>query len=232
MIRKHFLELGGAIIHSKSVGLIGFLNLKNIRLIMRNVIIFDYGGIIESHLTKSFCEWIKKKFKIKKDIWPIFKKYEILRDLGKINEHELYQNLIKELNINISEKQFYDEYFENHVKQHLDVLDFIEKELFGKYELFIFSNNSKININMLKKKINFEKFFKKCIYSYNIGIRKPDLRFFEEGLRLIEHKGEECVFIDDQLKSKENSEKTGIKFIQFINLDKLKNDLRAWNILQ
>jgi len=198
---------------------------------MRDILIFDYGGVIESHHTKSFCEWIKKKFSIQGEVWSIFKKYENLRDLGKIDKHELYSLLTKELDINLSEKEFYSEYFKNHVKTHFEVLEFIEKELFGRYELYLFSNNSQINVDMLRNKVDFEKLFNKCIYSFNLGVRKPDLEFFKKGLSLIGHKGEECIFFDDQVKSKENAEKNGIKFIQYTSIDGLKKSLRNLKLI-
>ena len=198
---------------------------------MRTVLIFDLGGILEIHDIDSFCNWIKNKYSIYEDIKPIYKKWEYLRDVDKIDEHEFYQKFIDEIKISLSEEEFYQEYYTNHVHQCLDMLKFIENKLFGKYELYIFSNNSKINIRKFQDKINYEKLFKKCVYSFDLKTKKPALEFFKKGLKIINHKGDECIFIDDQLKSKINSEKLGIKFIQYINLDKLKLDLKSLNIL-
>ena len=192
---------------------------------MRKVIIFDLGGVLEVHNEIPFLNYIKSKFNLKEDIYPIYKEITYLRDIDKIDEHEFFKRFSKRININISEKEFYDTYYKNYVKQNFNVLNFIKKELFGKYELFIFSNNSRIHIRKFKQVTNFEKLFNKCIYSYDIKVKKPDIKFFKRGLKLIKHSGSECIFFDDQLKSKENSQKVGIKFIQYKNLNKLKKDL-------
>ncbi len=198
---------------------------------MRKVLLFDLGGVLEIHNTDSFLNWIKNKFSINKDIKPIYSRLVYLRDIDEINEHQFFQNFIEEINVDISEEDFYNEYYENHVHQSYDVLNFIENELLNKYELYIFSNNSRINIQRFKNKINFEKLFKKCIYSYDLKTKKPNQEFFRKGLKIINHKGSECLFFDDQLKSKENSEKVGIKFIQYTTLNKLKQDLKSLEII-
>jgi len=193
---------------------------------MRNVILFDFGGVLEIHGVASFCDWLKEEFNLSSDILPIYKKWEYLRDIDELDEHEFHKRFTKDVGIDISEDDFYNEYYSNHVKQCFDVLDFIEKELFGKYDLFIFSNNSRITVNKFQEKTGFERLFNKCVYSYYLHTQKPDIEFFRKGLELIGHDGEECIFFDDQIKSKENSEKLGIKFIQYKDLDQLKKDLK------
>lgn len=198
---------------------------------MRKIIIFDLGGILEHHDIDSFCNWIKNKFNIDKDIKPVYKEIEIFVDTGKIDQHEFFKRFTEAINISISEEEFWEEYYKNHVIQFYDNLNFIKDELFGKYELFMFSNYAKAHREKFKAKYDYEALFKKCIYSFDIGVKKPDPFFFEKGLELINHKGEECIFIDDQLKSKEPSEKTGIKFIQFVDLEKLKSDLKELKLI-
>jgi HAD superfamily hydrolase (TIGR01509 family) len=199
---------------------------------MRNVLLFDLGRVLEIHNLKSFCNCLKKEYSIdkNKNIISIYKKWEILRDTDKIDEHKFYKKFTNEINIKISQKKFYSKYYENVHECH-DVLKFIEENLYKKYELFIFSNNSRINIRKFKEKINFEKYFKKCIYSFDLKIKKPDINFFIKGLKEINHNGKDCFFFDDQLKSKINSEKLGIKFIQYINLNKLKKDLKKYKLI-
>ncbi len=198
---------------------------------MRNAIIFDYGGILEIHDTSSFCEEIQREFHIRGSIKPLYKKWEILRDLDQIDEHEFFRQISQELKIPLTEQEFYHKYYHKFVKQCTSVLEFIKKKLYGKYELFIFSNNSRINVRKFNEKTHFEKSFKKCVYSYDLQIKKPDPLFFKKGLKMINRKGNECIFFDDQLKSKEAAEHEGMTFIQFTNLVALKKDLQRLKLL-
>ena len=195
---------------------------------MRNVIIFDIGGVLRIYNNNSFNDWIKDTFNVAKDVKFIWKKWQRLMHADKIDEHEFYSNLLKELDIpesKLTEEQFYKELFENYVKDDKQIFKFIESNLYQKYQLYIFSNFSRIEIRKFREKINFEKFFDKCIYSCDIKTIKPGIEFFKKALDLIGHQGSECVFFDDQLENKENSEKVGIKFIQYLGHSQLIKDI-------
>jgi len=194
---------------------------------MKNVIIFDIGGVLRIYNNNSFNDWLKNTFNITKDVRSIWKKWQKLLLTDKIDEHEFYSDLLKELDISgseLSEEQFYKKLFEDYIKDDKQIFKFIENNLYQKYKLYIFSNFSKIEIRKFREKIDFEKFFDKCIYSCDIKTIKPDIEFFKKALALIGHRGNECIFFDDQLKNKKNSEKIGIKYIQYLNYDQFVKD--------
>ncbi len=195
---------------------------------MRNVIIFDIVGVLRIYNNDSFNDWLKTTFHISNDIKPIWKKWQDLRDIDELNEHEFYSNFLKDVAISESklpEELFYKKFFEDCVRDDEKILKFIEYNLYGKYRLYIFSNFSRIDLKKYREKFDFEKFFDKCVYSCDIKVKKPNIEFFEKGLKIIDHNGNECIFFDDQLKSKTNSEKVGIKFIQYLNYDQFIKDL-------
>lgn len=206
-------------------------NLKDDLTIARKIIIFDLGGILETHDVTAFCAWMKKRFNIAKNIELIYKKWEFLLDTGKIGEKDLHKKFTEELGISISKEEFYNEYYKNHVVRHFDVLNFIKEKLAGRYKLYLFSNYAKTHRSKFKEKYDYEKLFEKCIYSFDIGVKKPDPLFFQKGLKRINHKGEECIYFDDQLKSKEIAEKLGIVFIRYKNLDQLKAELTTLKLI-
>ena len=198
---------------------------------MRNVIIFDIGGVLRIYNNNTFNDWLKTTFNITKGIVPIWKKWQNLRDIDKIDEHEFYSKFLSDIgisNIELSEHDFYNKFFEDCITTNDKIFSFIENNLFGKYELYIFSNMSRIEVIEHRKKVNYEKFFNKCIYSFDIKVLKPDINFFKKGLELIGHVGEECIFIDDKIKNKINSEKSGIKFIQYTDYNKFLKDIELF----
>ncbi len=202
---------------------------------MRNFIIFDIGGVLRIYNNSAFNDWLKTTFNITKAIEPIWKKWQDLRDIDEIDEHEFYSNFLKDVeldNSKLSEHDFYKKFFDDCVTTNHDLFNFIEKRLYGIYKLCIFSNMSRIEVREHKKKIDYEKYFDKCIYSYMIKTLKPDINFFKKGLKLIGHAGEECIYIDDKIKNKENSEKVGIKFIQYIDYDNFIESMKSLKLIQ
>ena len=196
---------------------------------MKNVIIFDVGNVIMLYKNKAFNDWLNHKFNGTKEIAPIWKKWLNLGDLDKISANEFYTGFLKEVGIdqnNLSEKEFFGKFFGDYVLTNEKILKFIKDFFFNKYELYIFSNMNKNEIIENNLKSNYESFFKKCVYSCNIKLKKPDIEFYQKALELIGHKGEECIFFDDNIKNKENAEKTGIKFVQYIDFNKFLTDVK------
>lgn len=201
---------------------------------MKNVIIFDIVGVLRNYDNDDFYKWLGKTFNIDKDIKAVWKKWQRLRDVDKIDEHIFYKNFLSDLGISqkeINDEEFYRKFYTDYVSDNYDILKFIEKNLHKKYELFLFTNASRIDIRDFAKKYDFRKIFKNCVCSYELKTRKPEAEFFQKGLAQIGHAGKECIFFDDQIKSKIPSEKQGIKFIQYLDFEKFIADLKSLELI-
>lgn len=195
---------------------------------MKKAIIFDIVGVLRRYDNQLFNNWLREKFRVSQDIESVWKKWQDLRDVDEINEHQFYSNFLKDVGISeakLPEELFLGKFFNDCVRDDEQILKFIEENLQGKYKLYIFSNFSRIDLKKYREKIDFEKFFDKCVYSCDIKVKKPSVEFFEKGLKMIGHRGNECIFFDDQLKNKENAEKVGIKFIQYFDYDQFVKNL-------
>ncbi len=200
---------------------------------MQNVFIFDVAGVLRFYNGSAFFRWLDHTFHSPKNVSEVWKKWQNLRNIDAIDEHEFYSNFFRDIGVSESkmpEKVFYAKFFSDYVKDNKQILNFIKSYLYGKVELYIFSNLSRIDLEKNKEKIGFEYLFKKCIYSFDLGVKKPDITFFEKGLELIEHPGKDCIYFDDQLKNKENAEKLGIKFYQYTNFNQFLKDLRPYSL--
>jgi HAD superfamily hydrolase (TIGR01509 family) len=185
---------------------------------MKDVIIFDIGGVLRIYENDAFDDWLRETFSITVDIRSAWKKWQDLRDIDAIDEHKFYKYFLQDIDLPysaLSEREFYRKFFDEHVMTNEKMFNLIEKHLWKKYRLYIFSNMSRIEIREHKKKIDYEKFFDHCVYSCNIGKLKPNCDFFEKGLKEIGCKGDECLFVDDKTKNRKNSEKYGITFVQY-----------------
>lgn len=80
-------------------------------------------------------------------------------------------------------------------------LDLI-KELREKYSLYVLSNNNPIvvrdfNLNCSEFGVTFDNSFKKCYFSYELKLIKPDPEFFRYVIDDIGLPAEELLFVDD-----------------------------------
>lgn len=98
-----------------------------------------------------------------------------------------------------------------------ETLDLI-KELNGKYDLYILSNNNPIaraKFASLMKEAGMDTgdYFKKEFYSYEMHLLKPGREIFETAVKEIGLKPEEVLFIDDSKTNAEGARATGINTI-------------------
>jgi len=98
-------------------------------------------------------------------------------------------------------------------------IELLEK-LSAQIPLFLFSNTNAIHISLFKQRMttlgllhNFEKAFKKCYYSYEIGHRKPNIESFRFILNEQNLIPESTLFIDDSPQHIEGAKQVGIQSV-------------------
>ena len=68
----------------------------------------------------------------------------------------------------------------------------------------------------IEKHFPFFHYFDTIIYSYEVGMIKPDKAIFCYALDQIQSSAEECAFIDDTVENVLSAEALGIRSFQFI----------------
>jgi putative hydrolase of the HAD superfamily len=95
-------------------------------------------------------------------------------------------------------------------------LEFIEK-LSKKYQLFLLSNTDSIHIHHFKEKsgddfyYRFYNCFEKVYFSFDLGMRKPDIEIFNFVINENKLIPEKTLFIDDNFDNISGAKKTGLK---------------------
>lgn len=155
-----------------------------------------------------------------------------------LRQSDLFDWLEKGL---ISPDKFYDDlktHFNNHVSSAMIdeawnsmLLDFPQKrieliqKLKSKYRLFLLSNTNVIHYqkynNDLINQYGFglSSLFEKAYYSFDLGMRKPDMEIFEYVIKDSNLKPLETLFIDDSAKNIDTANQLGLKTL-WIDLDK------------
>lgn len=79
-------------------------------------------------------------------------------------------------------------------------------------------------------KFAYEELFSNCLYSYEVGIKKPNKEIFKKLLKQMHEKAENCLFIDDSLENIYAAKQLGFTTIQFTNATQLRTDLENLSI--
>jgi FMN phosphatase YigB (HAD superfamily) len=182
-------------------------------------IIFDFGGVIlniDYQLTiDAFKEIGMDNFEESYSQATQIHLFDNL-EIGKISPDEFRNGIRK-----VSEKDLSDEkidYAWNKIildlpKRRIDLLESIKQN----YRIFLLSNTNIIHYNLYIKQLqkfgytNFDEIFKKAYFSFEIGMRKPNLEIFEYIIKKENLNPTKTVFIDDSIQHISAASQFGIQ---------------------
>lgn len=99
-------------------------------------------------------------------------------------------------------------------KERVDLL----KSLRQNYKLYLLSNTNSIHFKVVEEIYKSEhggstfiSLFDRVFLSYEMGLRKPDRRIYEQIVREIDAKPEQCLFFDDMEENLVSAKEVGLK---------------------
>jgi epoxide hydrolase-like predicted phosphatase len=96
--------------------------------------------------------------------------------------------------------------------------------------LYLLSNTNENHYGYLQNQFNVARHFQELILSYEVGFAKPDARIFHEVLKRSGLTAPECLFVDDLKLNIEAAKALGMKTIQFVGIEDLKEQLTGYGI--
>lgn len=97
------------------------------------------------------------------------------------------------------------------------------------FQTALLSNVSRSHAQ-IKSQLGFYALFEPALYSYEIGVRKPDLKAYHILLEQLQLPPEEILFIDNKLANIKAAQSLGIDAIQFIDTAQLIEELKQRRI--
>src|SRR3989338_24462 len=183
---------------------------------MIKVIIFDWGGVIFFY-RKGFVKKIASEYKIN---FSLFRRAELenrlQHDVGGLTTKKFVHNINRQCDSHISVNDYYalHSQFVHLSKGMIKVIEQLKK----RYKIFLLSNNSEPAHHYIQKNKKIKKLFDKILFSYQVGLRKPDPRFFQHILKDEAVLFSECLFIDDRADSVAVAKKLGMHGLLYTNL--------------
>jgi HAD superfamily hydrolase (TIGR01509 family) len=188
---------------------------------MIKAIIFDFYDVIYYGTVHS---WLNKYgLERKGEIADVFNQV----DAGTITTAEFYENLAKFAGLSAEEAR---KTFEVDGAFDLEVIEII-RQLKNSYKIGLISNAQSNYLRHLLEQNNFIDLFDELVISSEVGYIKPSREIFEIALSKLDVNANEAVFIDDIGQYVEAAKSLGITSLQFKGAKKLREDLRALEII-
>ena len=183
-----------------------------------NTIIFDLGGIFIQIDTKQSLQKICDRLNsmsIENILNILIRSDHYLQyEKGFIDSHIFYERVKRDLGGNFSFgffKKVWQQIF-SPVQPMIDLLPHLK----SRYQLVLLSNTNVLHMEYIEKHFPFFHYFDHIIYSYRVGMIKPDIKIFHYTLNKIQSRAEDCVFIDDTIENILAAETVGIRSYQFV----------------
>ena len=179
---------------------------------MKNLIIFDFFGVICSEISPYWLERyfpIEEAVKIKADI--IAK-----ADRGEITEMEMFEKIA-----DMTGKRAHDVLNEWLELAHVDfqLLQLIMKYR-AQYKIALLSNASDQILYRILDRETLKTYFDKIMISSEEKVAKPDVKIYIKMLESMGVRPEQALFIDDNPANLAGAEIVGIKGVRFVDAER------------
>jgi len=107
-------------------------------------------------------------------------------------------------------------------KNTVNILEALNKQ----YSIWLLSNTNPKHIqDEIEKRYLFPSLVNGAVYSFDVGVRKPEKEIYEIAMQRANANPQECLFIDDLLENIQAAKQIGIEGIHFISSEQLKQEL-------
>ena len=107
-------------------------------------------------------------------------------------------------------------------KNTVNILEALNKQ----YSIWLLSNTNPKHIqDEIEKRYLFPSLVNGAVYSFDVGVRKPEKEIYEIAMQRANANPQECLFIDDILENIQAAKQIGIERIHFISSEQLKQEL-------
>ena len=199
---------------------------------MISTVIFDMGGVLVwTHWERATGPLAKSagmsQERVLETLFSTDANLSYMR--GDIDSSEFAKGVSERLGLDIPEDELLG-IWESILAPNLEALPVLER-LKGKYRLVLGSNTDPGHFRRSVELQPALGLFDDLLLSYELGVCKPDLAFFERGLASLEIPAQECVFIDDVAENVESARGVGIEAIQFQSMGQVEAELGRLGLL-
>jgi putative hydrolase of the HAD superfamily len=194
---------------------------------MIKVVTFDLDGVYFTPQSfKNFKAKLPKTVTNEEKInWVLYKSSEMMNfKTGKMGENDYWNYARRELGIKLDDSEIFN-ILRDSYEINPEVKDFISEIKSKGLKTCICSNNFVTRIRELDSEFNFLKDFDIKIFSFEVGIMKPDKRIFETLIKQSEVEPKEIVYADDDVSKLQGAIELGINAFVYEDFRSFKNKI-------
>ena len=152
-----------------------------------------------------------------------------LFDEGKIPPEEFVSRVIRDLSLKVKPEEFISIW--NDIFAENPGMEEVVRDLKKKYPLFVVSDTNALHFDFVRERYPILQYVDQFILSYQLGVRKPHPKIFEEALRGARTTADRTFFADDRKDIVEAAAYLGFQAFQFSDVESFKKELRRLNLL-
>ena len=199
-------------------------------------VLFDFDGVmtIDKTGTESICKYISRNMGIDRNLFETeYRKYNIDLLIGKIKHEDIWDNLCKNIGVNIPIKILHDSFIHTPIDN--DMYNLVKELKEKRYLTAMLTDNKIDRIKMIEKEFGFDKYFNAIIVSGEIGSGKDTKTIFLKALDKLKIESKESIFIDNQDRNLKVPQELGIKTIFYDDKERniigLKEKIKEYGII-
>ena len=196
-------------------------------------IIFDLGRVlVDIDFTRGLFKYYQNNlFERKTEIIErIFKDdLFIAFTTGRISPQELYKALTHRYNIQLEYNQFVQEWCD--IFSPMDGMETLVREIAVRYPVGLLSDTDPLHWNYCLHAFPYLRIFNHPTLSYQIGALKPNPVCYVTAAKNVNKEPQVCLFIDDREDNVMGARRVGMRSLQFVGVNALKDELSKMQIL-
>lgn len=151
----------------------------------------------------------------------------IAAETGQISERQHWDTVLNKLKVPYEQREEFQRRFWANDRVDDNLIEYVH-QLQKKYRTGLLSNAwDGIRPAIMERFPQMLEPFDVTVFSAEVGMRKPDPRYYHWILDRLGAAAEEAVFIDDYLPNVEAAEQIGLHAIRFLSPDQMRQDLSA-----
>jgi len=196
-------------------------------------IVFDLDGVFFLNGSKNFIREVSERFDIpeKKVIWAYKKSDEMKKfyKTGKWNGDQYWNWFIKQLKIDSAKGELLDILSKGYVINQ-EVLNLCKKLRSKGYKILACSNNFPERVNILNNKFGFLRYFDFSVFSFEIGILKPNHEVYRKICERSNLNPGEIFLVDDRKENVQSAKDFGIHAVFYTDFKQFVNELKKMGV--
>jgi epoxide hydrolase-like predicted phosphatase len=189
-------------------------------------IIFDLGGVYFSDGTKRAINIYSSKYGLDKQEVKdqLIGKLGSDWRMGKLTAEQFWSQFKERWRLDVSSEELTGIWFEGYeLNQGTESVVLALRR--GGYELIYLSDNVPDRVEYLERRHHFIEKFSGGVFSFEIGVRKPNILIYEKALEKTSSPPNRCVYVDDIESFLRPAASLGMKTIHFRSSEQLTEDL-------